>query len=156
MKGFENVINFFKSRKMTTEIGPGIEINYAHWTSFAEAADVEETLKKAWEQLRSELGPTQIKKQEWNTYREGCKQERLLVEIEGVLLQLNGPYYRDPEYKPRPPEEPKTTTQTANELTDRLLKETNVLWAITHCSSEKFYTFINFLKATKETAQKPQ
>lgn len=154
MVKFEKIVNFFKSRKMTTEVGPSIKISYEHFTGIWEVPDVEEALKKAWERLRSELEPTQIKKQRWNTYREGHKQETLLVEIEGVLLQLEGPYYADPEYKkPVQEEPPKTTTQKANELTDTLLSSTQVLWAITHCSEEKFYAFINFLKATKEASR---
>jgi hypothetical protein len=148
-----DIVQFFKTRKISAAVSPTIKVSYEHWTSFNETPDVEEALKKAWEGLRSQLEASQIKKQEWNTYREGYKQEELLVDIEGVLMELEGPYYPDPEYKPRSPEPLKTTEQSANETLDTLLQRTDVLWAITHCSNEKFYAFINFLKATKEVKQ---
>ena len=148
-------MEFFKTRKVSATVSPTLEVSYAHWTSFAEIPDVEQALKRAWEQLRKELDSSQIKKQEWNKYREGYKQENLLVEIEGVLMELEGPYYPDPDYKPRPPETPKTREQQGNELLDQLLIQTQMLWSITHCSNEKFYAFINFLKATRESSTQP-
>lgn len=149
----KRVANFFKSRRTEATVGPKIDVDYDIWTY---CEDIKLALKKQWEELRKELDlhPECIEKQDWKRYREGERQESILINIEGVIITLDGPYYPDPDYKAPKPEPPKTDEERANEGVDQLLHSTNLVWVMTHCSRAKFETFIDFLRSGRMTRKR--
>ena len=155
-KKLKDVVEFFKTRKITAEIGPRIKIDYDINWGYDHMPEVREVLRKEWEGLRAELDPSQIKKQKWSRFTEGEKQEALTVEIGGAIIELEGPHYRDESYiqELKIPQIPKTDEQISNEQIDDLVHRTNILWAISHCSREKYRTMINFLNATRDSLGK--
>lgn len=148
----KNIVSFFKTRKISAEVGPEIEVDYHCYSSAND--DVKLALKAEWEKLRKEIdaNPACIKEQEWNEYfSDRTRQETLTVDIDGVVLELKGPYYPNPNYSEPEPKPRISDEQQGNECVDGLLKQTNLIWAITHCSSVKFETFIDFVEATRKT-----
>lgn len=149
----DNIVGFFKTRQIIARVNPEIKVSYDRWDY---EQDVAIALKKEWEKLKEEIdkNPSCIKVRKLNRYREGMVQEELTAEIEGVMLHLTGPYYPDSEYTPRPPEKPKSTIERGNEAVDELVRNTTIIWAITHCSDYKFSTLLEFLRATRMGAYK--
>lgn len=150
---FENVVKFFKTRQISAKVSPEIRINYD--VSYSND-DVSLALKKEWEGLRKEIGlnPSCIKKQDWKDYRTGQKQEALTVEIDGILLKLEGPYYPDSDYKKPEPQRAKTAEEQANEGVDEFVGSGCFIWNLTHCSQFKFNSLISFLEATRASRSK--
>jgi len=151
----KSIVSFFKTRKISAEVGPKIKVDYQTW--FSTNDDIALTLKAEWEKLRREIdaNPTCIKEQKWHDYfTDGTRHEELTVDIDGVVLELEGPYYPNPNYKQPEPEPRISDEQKGNESIDNLLQRTHLIWAITHCSSLKFETFIDFVEATRKTRSK--
>jgi len=145
---FERVIQFFKSRKTVASVQPRIDVNY--WSYGDEAISLE--LRKQWEALLKELesDPSIIKSREWSTYtHDGTRKEEIVIDLDGVIIKLEGPYYPDPDWTKPQPVSPKTETEKGNEAVDQLIARTEMLWGITHCSERKFEALIEFLKATR-------
>ena len=149
-----NVVQFFRSRKVAANVWPEIRVDYDRSYIWDEAVKV--VLREQWEQLRAELAknPSVIKSQGWNEYREGQRQEELVLEIEGVNFKIHGPYYPNPAYQRPTPPPPKTPEQQGNETIDNFLQSTNILWGLTHCSDDKFNTLIEFMRATRRSGLK--
>lgn len=149
----KSVASFFKSRRTNVTIGPRISVDYDIYTY---VEDTKIAIKKQWEQLRKEieLHPECIQKQEWQRYRKGERQEKLILELEEVVIELEGPYYPDPDYVPAKPEPPKLEKERADETVDALLQQTSLIWAITHCSELKYRRLIQFLEATRITGKR--
>ena len=152
---FETIVKFFKTRLVSAKISPEIKIDYDRYD---DNHDANLALKKEWEGLRKEidLNPSSIKKQDWQNYRRGMKQEILTVEIEGVLLELEGPYYPDPDYKMPIPESQrrKTEEEIGNEGVDAIVGNYQFIQSLTHCSQFKFNTLIAFIEATRASRPK--
>jgi len=150
---FERVIQFFRSRRTVANIQPKIEVDYHSWSYDQESLRL--ALKKQWELLLKELesDPSIIKSRKWSDYTtsDGERKEEIVLEIDGVVVNLEGPYYLDPEWKKPPLECPKTATERGNEAIDHLTRGTDMIWAITHCSKRKFEALIEFLKATRSS-----
>lgn len=152
MSKLENIVNFFRSRLTSLKISPNISVDYNSWDDQIKLA-----LKEQWEKLKEELRlhPNIIKEQKWsNGYSDGSRRENIVLDIEGVIMQLEGPYYPDPHYE-HPPIIIKTEEQKGNESIDGLITGTSMVWAITHCTELKFNTFMDFLKATRTTNKNP-
>ncbi len=148
----ENIVNFFKSRLASVKISPRISIDYTSWDD-----EIKLALKEQWEKLKEELKLHQniIKEQKWSDgYSDGRRREDIVLEIDGVVMRLEGPYYPDPNYN-RPPIIIKTEEQQGNESIDHLITGTSMVQAITHCTELKFKTFIDFLKATRTANKNP-
>lgn len=146
----KNAVEFFKTRQINAQISPKIQVSYEHWYPY-NVDGVGVALMKEWEVLKAEIDktPSCVKDRKWNTYRSGYKQEELTVEIDGVVMELKGAYYSDPDYKPYKQEEPKSILQQANESIDGAVRNTDIIWAITHCSNWKYDALIDFLNATR-------
>ena len=86
----DSIVQFFKTRKTEAMVGPKIEVNYDRYEP---NDDVGLALKKQWEVLRKELDsqPSLITSQEWRSYRPKMRQEKMTVEIDGVVMELEGP-----------------------------------------------------------------
>lgn len=149
---FESIVKFFKTRVTPINIQPKIEVDYHSYDE-----DIEIILKKEWESLRKEINqePSIIKKQEWNSgYSDAKRREKLTVEIDGVLLQLEGPYYHDPDYKKPEPQRAKSEEEHGNERVDEMIGNHSFIWGLTHCSQFKFNTLIAYLEATRASRPK--
>jgi hypothetical protein len=148
----EKVVEFFKGRKTVAKVGPKITVSYAYTTYSFPMDDVEVALHQQWEVLRPQLdqAPNCIKKTEWRTYRVGERQEHLSVEIEGVLMELEGPYYPDPDYVAKPEErDTRTEEERANDMMDQMLQRTDWIWILEHCSTAKYHSFLDFVQASR-------
>lgn len=146
----KSIVSFFRTRQISAKIRPKIQVDYEKWDYNDSVALA---LKNEWEALRKEIdaNPSCIQKQEWSTWGSKMRQEKLTIEIEGVTLDLEGPHYPDPNYKSPEPEPIMSDEQRGNEAIDSSLHQTNLIWAITHCSSLKFEAFIDFVEATRKT-----
>lgn len=148
---FERIVQFFKARKVTTAIQPKIEVDYGYYSYYHEA--IELALKQQWEELLQELEaePSLVKSREWSSYTtsDGKRHENIILEIDGVVLRLEGPYYADPDWKKPLPPTPKSEEQSANEAIDMAVARSDLLWAVSHCSQFKFNTFVQFIEATR-------
>lgn len=145
------IVDFFKSRQVSAKVGPKVTVDYEVWDAWDPKGP---TLKREWEGLRAEIESTKpsiVKEREWTRYRSGFKRENLMVEIEGVLMKLEGPYYPDEAYEKPPKEMPKSETETANETVDSLIQQTRILWSVGRCSDRKFDALLEFLRATRAT-----
>lgn len=150
----KNIVSFFKTRLITAKVGPKIEIDYSGSNYYWALDDIALALAVEWKKLRAELNnnPSCIKKQKWNDYySDGTRTEHLTVDIDGVVIELEGPHEPNSNFV-KPPAEPiKSEEQRANEALDELIRSTSMMWAITHCSDMKHHTFIQFLNASRKT-----
>jgi hypothetical protein len=96
-----------------------------------------------------EANPSAIKERKWGRAWSGTHQEEITICLDGVTLSLLGPEYPDPNWQKPPIEPQKTELERGNEEIDQHIRQSNILWAITHCSSRKFDALIEFLKATR-------
>jgi len=150
---FERVIKFFKSRRTVTTVQPKIEVDYV---SFSYDDNIKLQLQKQWEALLKELesDPSIVKSRKWSmTHHDGTHKEEIVLDIDGVIIALDGPYYPDPDWKKPLSEPPKTETERGNEAVDVVMRATDMLWAVTHCSDRKFEALIEFLKATRGSSR---
>jgi hypothetical protein len=148
----EKVVEFFKARKTVAKVGPKIGISYSYTSYGFPVDDVEAALHAQWEVLRPQLdqAPNCVKKTEWTRYRTGYRQERLSVEIDGVMMELEGPYYPDPDYVPNLEQrDMRTEEERANDRMDRMLQQTDWLWILEHCSTAKYHSFLDFIQASR-------
>jgi hypothetical protein len=146
---FEKLVEFFQKRRVTTQIQPSIAVNYDPW-SYDE--NVKLALKEQWEGLLKELErASHIKERKWSSSFGGKRRELIKVEIDGVIIDLTGSEYPDPEWKQPAPAGPKSDTERGNEDLDQLTQNSSLLWALSHCSDRKYEAYIEFVKATRAT-----
>lgn len=150
----ENIVKFFKTRAISANISPKIEVNYRcrYWDFNADI--ITEKLKEEWEKLREELNAniSCIKKQEWEDYGKE-KHEKLCVNIDGVIINLIGADYPNTDYVPLITKYvPTSDTERANRDIDDLIARNNILWCITHCSKDKYSALMEFIAATRRNA----
>lgn len=149
---FEKVVQFFQSRKTTTRVQPKVAVDYYRW----EDDDLTTPLKQQWESLLEELkaSPELIKKREWSSsYGNGKRREHIITEIDGVVVNLDGPLYIDPSWVKPLEMAPQTDTERANDLVDQTITQGFTLWSLAHCSERKYEALIEFIKATRASRE---
>lgn len=149
---FEKMVEFFKSRKVTALIQPKITVDY-HPFSILNDESVTASLREQWENLLQEIISSDtkiVKERKWFDYQE-TRQEKITVEIDGVTLKLEGPYYPNPNYIKPIAQMPKSDIERANENIDAMVVHSDLLNIITHCSERKYEALIEFIKATRAT-----
>jgi hypothetical protein len=144
----EKIVKFFQSRTMSMEIQPTIRVSYSSWE-----AEINLALKEEWEDLLKELdeNPKIIKNRKWTSYSGDMRQEEMILQIDGIVIELTGPRYPDPKYVKPIPDPPKTQIESANESIDNFFGQGPIIWALTHCSEVKYEALIQFIKATRVT-----
>lgn len=136
----EKAVDFFKPHLVTTTIQPKIKVEFHTYDS-----SLGDEYRKKWEGLLASLDPSTIKGREWRNYRSGYKYEEIIVDLDGVKIELGGAYYPDPSYKERA--EPVLSAQEqADRQLDAIFGQYNFAWAITTASKAKVRNLLAYVQ----------
>ena len=151
----EKAAEFFKKQVVTAKVYPKIEVSFYEYSTPPEVRDA---LVRQWEALRPTLDSVMVKKAEWSDYGEE-RFERLVVELDGVPMQLTGPRVPNPNYKaPERVAPPPASVQADNMLSSMIAQPNNYgyyggypygqgfLWAMQNASPSVKAAFLGMVK----------